>query len=211
MKDQTHLSQLEFVFDPIEVQWIAFNLALAAKKGEKAYSLSVEMNREEKLNKYQHSLFLNGIRATEWTCSCKYERNWNMQEFIKSFITAQAEQGRVLTKRGEYNRNLTAIITSKQFNLAPSLHLTSRFGPLSLPTGFVWAHVEMPHILLLKVTEKYSGVSSSWFFSFFLMEKEDLTWNLSLFSSFPYGLFVCGSVIVIFSLQIVMLGESGNT
>lgn len=64
-------------FDLIEVQWIAFNLALAAKKGEKSYFFCGNQWRK-KFSEYQNSLCLNvtakekrkaqvvdiGIRAT---------------------------------------------------------------------------------------------------------------------------------------------------
>lgn len=83
---------------------------------------------------------------------------------------------------------------------------------MSLPTALCaqLAHVEMPHVLPLKVTEKYSGASGSIFFlSLFDGERRsDIKFDPFVCLSIWH---VCGSIIGIFSLRIVMLGESGNT
>lgn len=121
----------------------------------KKLTFPVDVKGEKKFNKYQDSLCLTvtaketrpaqvvdvGFTATEWTCSCKYERNWNMQENWAHQVvynsTGRARES--LQREGNTTEILLsrAVVTSKQFNRAPSLNLASRSGLLSLPTGFV--------------------------------------------------------------------------
>lgn len=68
--------------------------------------------------------------------------------------------------------------------------------------------MEMPHVLL-KVTENILQPPVLFLFSLFDGEgRPDFKFVPFVFLSIW---FVCGSVIVIFSLWMVMLGESGNT
>lgn len=86
------------------------------------------------------------ITATDLICSCKYEGNYNIQEGncvyqVVYNSTGGARESLKSSQRGDNSTEILlpkAIIITKQLNLAPGLDLASRFGLLSLPTGFVY-------------------------------------------------------------------------
>lgn len=83
--------------------------------------------------------------SIELICSCKYEGNQKIQEenWVHQVVYNSTGRARESLTSSKQDNNSTeillpkAIITMKQFNRALGLDLASRFGLLSLLTGFV--------------------------------------------------------------------------